>query len=180
MKPWRSLLLLPWMWLTLSGLVSTQALPLDNGRRTFEKSPRLVRAATSFRSPDTPSTYFFSITVPADAGEPLQSVSIVQQPNFESIKFFPKRSRAFIPARPDHPIAIAIQQNTAQFSSLLVVFEELVPPGKTVIIALRARNPQYGGIYQFGITAFPLGENSPGLYLGPARLQFALPGGRGL
>jgi len=34
------------------------------------------------------------------------------------------------------------------------------------------RNPDFGGVYLFGVTAFPAGEKSRGLYLGAGRLHF--------
>ena len=54
------------------------------------------------------------------------------------------------------------------------VFDEPVQPGETVTVRVKAkRNPRVGGIYLFGVTAFPEGgEDSPGLYLGSGRLHF--------
>ncbi|NEQ67434.1 MAG: DUF2808 domain-containing protein, partial [Symploca sp. SIO2D2] len=41
-----------------------------------------------------------------------------------------------------------------------------------VTVSLKAkRNPQAGGIYVFGVTAYSAGENSPGLYLGSRDLR---------
>ena len=63
--------------------------------------------------------------------------------------------------------------------TITVIFDPPVPPGNTVSIGLKpVRNPDYGGVYQFGITAYPPGENSPGLYLGVGRLAIYEAGDR--
>nr|WP_199755917.1 DUF2808 domain-containing protein [Chroococcidiopsis cubana] len=45
-------------------------------------------------------------------------------------------------------------------------------PGTTVTVALRAKRNPSGGIYLFGVTAFPTGEKSSGQFLGYGRLHF--------
>jgi hypothetical protein len=57
-------------------------------------------------------------------------------------------------------------------NEVTLVFDPPISPGKTVTVALKAaRNPLPGGIYLFGVTAFPPGENSSGLFLGYGRLH---------
>lgn len=61
----------------------------------------------------------------------------------------------------------------AKSGEVTVAFNPPVQPGKTVTVALRAKkNPTGGGIYLFGIKAFPGGENSYGQFLGYGRLHF--------
>ena len=56
---------------------------------------------------------------------------------------------------------------------MTVTFAEPVSAGPTFTVGLRPkRNPDLGGTYQFGVTAFPAGEKTQGIYLGSARLQF--------
>nr|WP_277883373.1 DUF2808 domain-containing protein [Nostoc flagelliforme] len=46
-------------------------------------------------------------------------------------------------------------------------------PGNTVTIALAVRrNPIGSGVYQFGVTAYPDGENSLGQLLGYGHINF--------
>ena len=160
----------------------TEAFELPDGQRVFERSPRLIRSATSFRGPASRANYYFTIEVPKDAGEPLKAVTILQQTNLEQIVFFPSQTRAFFgdSFEEDSSIPLAsVNRESSEKNGVKVVFEKPVESGNMVTISLRARNPRYGGIYQFGVTAFPVGENSQGLYLGAGRIHFSQPGGRG-
>lgn len=68
---------------------------------------------------------------------------------------------------------LAEVKSDRQTRSVAIAFSPPVPPGKTVTIALHPRrNPESGGIYQFGLTAFPPGEKSHGQFLGFGRLHF--------
>jgi hypothetical protein len=54
-----------------------------------------------------------------------------------------------------------------------VTFDPPIAPGQTVTVGLRpVRNPNVGGVYLFGVTAFPAGEKVHGQFLGFGRLQF--------
>ncbi|MGB8700480.1 MAG: DUF2808 domain-containing protein, partial [Thermosynechococcaceae cyanobacterium] len=56
---------------------------------------------------------------------------------------------------------------------VLIPFETAIAPGHSVTITLQVeKNPVIDGIYQFGVTAFPVGENSTGLYLGTERVHY--------
>ena len=57
----------------LSGSLITlpaTAVQLSNGQMAFNYPPRLVRATTSYKSPHTPATYYFTLAIPQNAGEP--------------------------------------------------------------------------------------------------------------
>ncbi len=164
---------------------STEALELTSGQRVFEKAPRLIRSAANFRSRDALAYYYFTIKLPEDAGEPLKAVTILQKTNLEEITFFPGKTRAFFGDifKKDLSIPLAsaeslVSKQSSDNNGVKVVFEKPVESGNTVTISLRARNPQYGGIYLFGVTAFPWGENSQGMYLGSGRIHFVIRGGR--
>ena len=52
-----------------------------------------------------------------------------------------------------------------------VVFDAPIEPGNTVTISVKPkRNPSRGGVYLFGVTAYPTGDNSQGMYLGSGRI----------
>ena len=164
---------------------STEALELPSGQRIFEKAPRLIRSAANFITRRSLAYYYFTIKLPSDAGESLKAVTIIQKANVEEITFFPSKTRAFFGDRFKKELSIPLasaeslaSQESSESNGVKVVLEEPVEAGNTVTISLRARNPLYGGIYLFGVTAFPEGENSQGIYLGPGRIQYAISGGR--
>jgi hypothetical protein len=145
----------------------------------FRKSPRLIRAATTFRNPRAIATYFFEIKMPEDASDSLQSVVINQQKNSETIKFFPDQTKAFIDNNQQEsiPITAELERNEDK-NQLKILLKQPVKPGDILTLAIRAKNPLYGGIYQFGVTAYPQGNNPQPLYLGIGRIHFTIPGGR--
>ena len=154
-----------------------RAVDLGNGRTFFDHPPALIQVTTTTINPFSPSTYLFTISVPDNAGEPLKAVTIAQQPNVERIDFNVSESRAFKGRNIASGQSIALANiggsEPSNSNEVTIVFDKPVTPGSTVTIALAVtKNPVLGGIYQFGITAFSPGENSPGLYLGSGRLQF--------
>ncbi len=164
---------------------SIPALEKPSGERVFERSPRLIRSAANFKTRDTLAHYYFTIEIPEDAGESLKAVTIQQKTNVEEITFYPNKTRAFFGKKfkKDLSIALAsaeplVDQASSRINGVKVVLETPVEAGNIVTISLRARNPLYGGIYLFGVTAFPEGANSQGMYLGSGRIQFDIRGGR--
>jgi hypothetical protein len=160
-----------------SVIMPAVARELPNGQSIFDRSPRLVRSAVNFEAPGVPRpTYQFTISVPEDAGAPLKAVTIAQAENAQKIDFKVDRSSAFIgnsfAGGPAVSLASIGGEQPAKSNEVTIAFEPPVAPGKTVTVALTAaRNPFPGGIYLFGVTAFPPGENSSGLFLGYGRLH---------
>jgi hypothetical protein len=147
-----------------------------DGRVTFDKSPRLLDAFTTFDNVWVwGAKYYFIINLPEDIGEPLKTVVIQQRQGLETIRFRLERTIAFEgqPRRKGENITIESVISDPETDSITIVFDQAVLPGRNVTIGLEpARNPYYSGIYLFGVTAFPLGEEPLGLYLGVGRLQF--------
>ena len=142
----------------------------------FRASPRLVDSNTSFRSTYVRSTYNFKIDIPANAGNNLAKIVINQQPNFETIKLYPEKTKVFL-LTPDGEIPVKHSANlivdkSKDINEITVDFLKPIPSGSKIKLALRARNPLYGGIYQFGVTVYPQGNNPRSLYLGIARFHF--------
>lgn len=164
----------------LSGfLVTPIATAVDVKREevVFESSPRLTRTAVAtYPGIGTLAQYQFTIAVPKDAGKPLQAVTITQQENLEQIEFDLNQNKAFAGDRFAGGSAVSIASiggsESADFHQVTIVFDPPVQPGSTVTIALRGNRPTWGGIYLFGVTAFPVGENNVGLYLGSGRIAF--------
>lgn len=64
-------------------------------------------------------------------------------------------------------------EQAANPSEVTIVFDQPVQPGSKVTVALAAQqNPGGGGIYEFGVTAYPAGENGLGQFLGYGRINF--------
>ena len=154
----------------------TEALELPSGQRAFERSPRLIRAATSLRSENNPAAiYQFTIEVPEDAGEALKAVKISQKNKIDTIVFKDDKNRAFEGNNmAGASIPLASVGGESQPGETIVVFEHPIEPGNTVTLAVKPkRNPSTGGVYLFGVTVYPTGENSPGLYLGSGRIHIS-------
>ena len=174
--------LLPLVALTVGlALPITLAVParttqLTDGRTAFDHAPRLVRTASSFHEADAPSTYQFTLMVPANAGASLQAVRIVQDPNPTLVNFDMGRTHAFrgnsFAGGPAVSLANVGGEKPTDSNEVMVVFDPPIAPGETVTVSLETdRNPRAAGAYHFGVTAFPTGENSPGLFLGYGRVE---------
>lgn len=154
---------------------SSSAVPLPNGQTAFDAPPHLIKAESSYSSSNLPSTYFFTLKIPNNAGEPLQAVKIVQRENLEIISYKGNATRAFRGNRwaQGPQLSLAAIGGPTESSEMMVVFDPPVQPGKTVTVSLKAKqNPTFGGVYQFGVTAYPAGERGIGQFLGYARLNF--------
>lgn len=171
------------MWAIALGLMlplsllpgTARAQETTSNRSFFTHAPRLVRTAASFQSPFTPSTYQFTVTVPENAGAPLQALRIVQAENFEKVNFDRNRSSAFLGNSFAGGTAVSLAniggEAPANPNEVTVMFDQPIQPGQTVTVSLEAdRNPTTGGIYQFGVTAFPVGETGMGIPLGYGRV----------
>ena len=169
--------------LTLSLLIPStfatrvNAFEVGENKTVFLAAPRLVRAATTNLSPNGPSTYHFTIEVPENADAALQAVTISQKDNPVNVNFALDKSTAFMgdsfAGGPNLELTDIGGNVPINPNDVTVVFDEPVQPGETVTVRLRAkRNPSSGGIYLFGVTAFPEGENSSGLYIGSRGINF--------
>lgn len=155
---------------------SAHAIQVQDGTVWFEKSPRLVATTTTFNNAYVwGATYYFTLSLPENAGEPLQRVTITQIEGLDNIRYQLEDSYAFEGRRRDKGKKLTLGEVTRNRDNreVSVTFDPPVPPGKTVTIALRpVRNPFDDGIYLFGVKAFPAGEKAYGLNLGVGRLQF--------
>ena len=158
----------------------TLAIQLADGTVYFAQPPSLDKATTTFRDPAVPATYYFTLSLPANAGEPLQRVTFTQHQGMEDIQFDLKRTNAEAETLSNSRQRLSLGEVTRnrKTKTVSVTFNPPVPPGRTVKIGLGSvSNPLYGGTYLFGVTAFPVGEKSHGQFLGFGRLQFFIPSG---
>jgi hypothetical protein len=168
----------------LTGLLILLTIPVEpiqtkqlyDGTTIFEKSPRLVDAITTYNTTYVWSaTYYFTIALPENAGEPLQKVAIAQRQGSEDIKFNLDETVAYEGTADNKGVKLPLSRvdRDSDTNTIIVIFAEPIPPGKIITIGLKPkRNPQFEGIYLFGVTAFPRGEKPQGLYLGVGRLHF--------
>lgn len=157
------------------------AVVLADGTVYFNQPPSLVKATTTYRNPYVPSIYYFTLILPENAGEPLQQVTFTQRQGLENIRFDLKRTEAEAETFSHSKQRLTLGEVTRnrETKTVSVTFNPPVTPGQTIKIGLHAvSNPLSGGIYLYGVTAFPAGEKSHGQFLGFGRLQFAIPGGR--
>lgn len=61
----------------ISSFKSSKAVQLQDGKTYFVQSPRLLEAKTTFNDVNIwNATYYFTVKVPLDAGEPLRKIEI--------------------------------------------------------------------------------------------------------
>jgi Protein of unknown function (DUF2808) len=179
-----------WLGLTIATALSTSilygfhsvpssAVRLQDGKVYFVRPPSLVSAATTEnRVSDSTASYFFTLTIPEDAGEPLGRVEIAQRDGSirsRLIQFEAENSRAFIGTRRDRGEEITLGETRydRQTQTLSIAFDPPVLPNTTITLELEPeRNPRRDGIYLLGVTAYPAGAESYGQFLGYGRLQF--------
>jgi Protein of unknown function (DUF2808) len=118
--------------------------------------------------------YEFTLTIPQDAGAPLQAVTISQAVNVAKIQFAPAQSQAVA----NGATVLISQIGGVTSDDLTISFERPIQPGSTVTISLLGdRNPGVGGIYLLGVTAYPVGDSTHGLFLGYGRVTLFSQGG---
>ncbi len=158
---------------------SSRAIQLADGTVSFEKPPRLIDATTTFdRINVWGATYYFTVSLPENAGEPLGRVTIAQSEGLDKIRFKLDDSEAFEgkPRKKGEKLTLGSVTRDSKTGTVSVTFDPPVPPGKTITIGLEpVRNPFSSGVYLFRIKAFPAGEKAYGLDLGVGRLHFYSP-----
>lgn len=159
----------------ISVAFSSQAVRSPDGTVAFESGILLVDSHTTFSGVRVrQARYYFDLALPEDIGEPLQKVVIEQRSGSDEIEFKPEKTRVYLG---DHrnkqePVDVKTYIDEAT-EEITVEFEQPITPGNNVTIGLKPKsNPDYSGVYLFGVTAYPTGEKALGMYLGSGRLQF--------
>ena len=142
----------------------------------FSRSPRLINVMTTYRGARVRRPrYYYTIDLPNGSGNSLKTITINQRQGSEEIDYYPQDTIAFqgTPNHRENPLTIAETTWDKTTETMTITFDPPVSPGTTFTIGLKAKkNPEYGGIYLFGVTAFPAGNNPRPLYLGSGRLHF--------
>lgn len=156
---------------------TTESTIIEQARQTsFSHPPTLIQVASRLET-STPSTYEFALTVSQDAEQPLKAVTITQAKNVETIEFDASNSKAYtgsqLTANSEIRLASVGGDQPANPGEATIMFDQPVMPSNTVTIALSARkNPSGSGVYLFGVTAYPDGEDGLGQFLGYERISF--------
>lgn len=159
-----------------------QGVQLADGTVYFDTPPRLVGASTTHSTAaSSRATYYFTLEIPTEAGEPLQQITIAQREGDtvrQRVEFETEDSLAFVGTPRDRGAEISLGDVTfdAENRTLSMTFEPPIAPGQTVTVGIEPeRNPLSDGVYLFGVTAFPAGASSYGQSLGFGRLHFYQP-----
>ncbi|MBD2325468.1 DUF2808 domain-containing protein [Alkalinema sp. FACHB-956] len=152
------------------------AVQLQDGMVYFKQPPSLVDAiTTSTIANDWTATYYFTISLPATAGEPLQKVTITQAEGIDRVHFSTQHISAFAgqPRQLGQRFTIANADVDRAARTVTIEFDPALAPGQMVTIVLDPdRNPFSEGVYLFGVTAYPQGEKAHGQFLGYGRFHF--------
>jgi hypothetical protein len=158
-----------------TGVLSARAVQLPDGTVAFTGMPILDGASASQNAAYFwGSWYAFTITIPENAGEPLHKVTIAQENNVAYAYFDLSRTEAYEGSRRQSGAKLPIKAVTRDPERRLITveFEPPVLPGRKITIELYAnRNPDVGGVYLYGVTAFPAGEKPRGQFLGYGRIH---------
>lgn len=153
----------------------SRAIELADGTTYFLNPPRLLGARASQDGTYIwGATYYFTLTLPENAGESLQKVVIAQAGGLARPLFDPNNTEAFEGTRNRPGSQLSIQKVVLdpELPTLTVLFDPPVPPGKTITIRLYpVRNPGVAGTYLYGVTAFPTGKKPYGQYMGVGQIQ---------
>lgn len=156
-------------------VVPAKAVQLSDGTVAFTGAPVLNGASASQTAAHFwGSWYAFTVTVPENAGEPLQKLTISQEENVSHARFDVSKTEAYEGTRRRSGERLSIKDVTIDPKERLITvqFDPPVPPGKTITVELYAdRNPDVGGVYLYGVTAYPIGEKSRGQFLGFGRIN---------
>lgn len=154
--------------------VSARADDFDIAEVSFDHSPHLVEVTTVDQTPFQKGLYHFVIHIPDHASEGLKTIIITPQDHAAQIDFdlnatTAHQGRAY--AHGDRLNLVSLGGDNENPEEIWVVFDEPVAPGETVTITLETHSDPADGVYLFGVTAYPDGDDSTGQFLGYGRIQ---------
>jgi Protein of unknown function (DUF2808) len=146
---------------------------------TTVEAPHLLKVSAIHLEPAGVGTFYFTINVPASYGKSLEAIRISQISGGDRlINLDANQSKVVVGqrlARNSEVISLSAigGPEDEKTGALTLAFAQPIMPGTTFTVAVEAvRNPVYGGIYQFGVTAYPVEDSSTGQYLGTGRVTF--------
>ncbi|MGP1371291.1 MAG: DUF2808 domain-containing protein [Almyronema sp.] len=143
----------------------------------FVQPPRLQDTRVPNNLEGRQTTYYFTLDLPASAGESLEQVTITQTLGSDYPRFSARRTTAFTGTYRDRgsdlPLEFVVNDTTSR--TVTLSFNPPVPPGQQLTLALDVRGNPDEGTYQYRLEAYPPGAEGLSQYLGLARLQFYRP-----
>ena len=120
------------------------------------------------------SQYYFTVTLPADAGAGLGGMVIQQTRGADrDFQFFPNQTTAFVgtPRRAGTAFPVtAVFDNAPR--PMTVPFLQPPQPGQTITVSLVPQNnPRWADTYMFAVQALPAGPNPVATSLGYATMN---------
>lgn len=161
--------------LTLINSKQAKAVEFPDGTKAFESGVLLLDSYSTFSSVKTrQAIYYFDLELPKDANESLQKIMIKQRAGGDEIKFRPERTKVYLGDHNSKQKQLNATTNYNEDSGVIEVkLDQPIPLGSNFTVGLKPkRNPDYAGVYLFGVTVFPSGTKARGLYLGAGRLHF--------
>lgn len=160
---------------------SAEAVKLRDGKTYFVQLPFLLDAETTVnRIYSRSATYYFTIALPQNMGEPLQRLEFYQKEGFDAVDFLSNETITYLQLSSGERIAISSKTEilpSQDRDKVTITFDPPIPANSQLnsklIVGLRpVRNPRYDGVYLFGVTAFPQGDRPNSQFLGYGRLSF--------
>ncbi|MGG6241943.1 DUF2808 domain-containing protein [Nodosilinea sp. AN01ver1] len=152
------------------------AIQYSDGTVGFSYPPRLTDSyATRSLVSDSNVTYYLTFDFPAAAVEPLDRVVVNLNEGYDPIFRYRLSATEAFANTPEGRVPLPLGQVTEDRDSraLTITFDPPVQPGVPITLALRpVRNPRFGGVYLFGVNAYPVGDTVEPTFLGYARLSF--------
>jgi len=120
------------------------------------------------------SQYYFTVTLPADAGAGLGGMVIQQTRGADrDFQFFPDQTTAFVgtPRQAGKAFPVkAVFDNGSR--TMTVTFLQAPQPGQTITLSLVPQNnPRWADTYMFAVQALPAGPNPVAASLGYATMN---------
>jgi Protein of unknown function (DUF2808) len=158
---------------------SLAAAEMNGSSMTTVEAPHLLKVSGLHLEAAGVGTFYFTISVPVSYGKSLEAIRISQIPEGNRlISFDANQSKVVVGqqmARNSEviPLSAIGGPEDEKTGAVTLAFAQPVMPGTTFTVAVEAeRNPIHGGIYQFGVTAYPVGDSTTGQYLGTGRVTF--------
>ena len=153
----------------------SHAVQYPDGSLAFESAVLLIDTHATFNQVRArQAKYYFDLELPDNVGESLGKVIIKQRAGGDNIRFKLDKTKVYLGNHNNKQEELSSTTlYDEETKEITVKLDRPIPPGSSLTIGLRPkRNPDYAGVYLFGVTAFPPGEKSLGLYLGAGRLHF--------
>jgi len=152
-----------------------QPQPAQSQQQTwFTNPPSSVRFTNYYWYVMLASQYYFTVTLPANAGAGLGGMVIQQTRGTDrNFQFFPNQTTAFVgtPRRAGKAFPVqAVFDNASR--TMTVTFLEPPQPGQTITLSLVPQNnPRWADTYMFAVQALPAGPNPVAASVGYATMN---------